>query len=219
MARESTIGSTFRLESLPRVTGLGITAVTKSATAGANTSITSTAVVKKGDFIAIAGTGWSSLDRKTAHRVATAPVAGVFQINTDTFAETTAAPATGTVTILATQEVCLAEFGVDAGTPGEVDVTTMCDLERRNVAGLSSPGTASFGGPLDLADAGQVKLLAAFNDGLPRNLIWLTRGGQTGILYGVVSAFSGGPQGVEAAVSFAGSFQIQAAPIYLPPLA
>lgn len=212
MARESTIGSVFRLETVPPATTSPITGATKAAKA----VITATNTLAVGAYVIIAGTGMASLDRKTPHRVSVASGTS-FTVDTDTTNDTAAATA-GSFREIATTEVCFAEFGVEASTPGEVDVTTMCDTERRNVAGLSSPGSATFGGPLDLTDAGQVALIAAFQDGLSRALIWTTRGGQTGLLYGVVSSFAAAPQGIEQAVTFNGSFQIQEAPVYLAPL-
>jgi hypothetical protein len=211
MARESTIGSVFLLETLPAAATADIT----GATAAAKAVITAVNTLEKGDWVVISGTGMRSLDRKGAHRVSEASGTS-FTVDTDTTGET---PATdGEFRKITVQEVCFAEFGVDAGTPGEIDVTTMCDLERRNVPGLSNPGAATFGGPLDLTDIGIKRLLEAFRDGSPRNLVWVTRGGQTGVLYGTVSAFAGAPQGVDQAVTFNGSFQIQESPHYLEPL-
>lgn len=215
MARESTIGSTFRLENMPAAATSPITSATKAA----KSVVTATHSLSIGDYVIIAGTGLSSLDRKTPHRVSAVTTTTTFTVDTDTTNDTGSAATSGTYREVAMTEVCFAEFGVEASTPGEVDVTTMCDLERRNVAGLSSPGSATFGGPLDLTDVGQKALIAAFGDGLARALIWTTRGGQVGAMYGVVSSFAAAPQGVEQAVTFNGSFQIQEAPVYLPPLA
>lgn len=213
MARESTIGSVFKLETMPAGTTSPITGATKAAKA----VITGTHSLAIGDFVVIAGTGMKSLDRMTAHRVSAVTATTAFTIDTDTSAEA-AAGTTGTFREVGMIETCFAEFGNEATTPGEIDVTTMCDLERRNVPGLSSPGSATFGGPLDLTDAGQKELIEAQKDALTRNLIWITRGGQTGIMAGVVSSFAAAPQGVEQAVTFNGSFQIKEAPVYLAAL-
>lgn len=213
MARESTIGSIFKLQTLPVTAGVAPTIITK----GVTTAITVTGVFAPGSFITLSGTGLPSLDRKAAHRVIT-NVATVVTIDTNTSAETATATM-GLVTRVATIDLCFAEFGVESPAPNEVDVTTMCDTSRRNVAGLSNSGSATFGGPLDLSDVGQQALLTAFADGLPRQLIWVTRGGQTGVLYGVVTSFAGAPQGVEQAVTFSGTFQIQDKPIYLKSMA
>lgn len=212
MARESTIGSVFKLETLPAGTTSPITAATKAAKA----VITATNTLTKGDFVVIDKTGMKSLDRMTAHRVSVASGTS-FTVDTDSSGDT-AAGTTGTFRKVTLIETCFAEFGNEASTPGEVDVTTMCDTERRNVPGLSSPGSATFGGPLDLTDAGQKELIEAQKNAETRNLIWITRGGQTGIMAGVVSSFSAAPGGVEQAVSFNGSFQIKEAPVYLEPL-
>lgn len=214
MARESTIGSVFKLETAPP----GTTSPITSVVAGATTEITATHALAKGDFVVITGTGWRSMDRMTAHRVIEVTGTTAFEIDTDTDDETTTATA-GTFRKLTLVETCFAEFGNEASAPGEIDVTTMCDLERRNVAGLSSPGSATFGGPLDLSDPGQKELIAAQKDGLTRNMIWITRNGQTGIMAGTVSSFAAAPSGVEQAVTFNGSFQIKEAPVYLDVLA
>lgn len=213
MARESTIGSVFKLETYPITTVSPLTAASKAAKA----QITATHSLAVGDYVVISGTGMKSLDRMTAHRVSAVTGTTAFTIDTDTTNDAAAAT-TGSFREVSLVETCFAEFGNEPSTPGEVDVTTMCDTERRNVPGLSSPGSATFGGPLDLTDAGQKELIEAQKGAETRNLIWITRGGQTGIMAGVVSSFAAGPSGVEQAVSFSGSFQIKEAPVYLPPL-
>lgn len=212
MARESTIGSTFYLQTNPGAAGVAATA----ATAGAKTTITVSGTYKVGDFVIISGSGSKKLDRMTPHRIS-AVGTGDITLDTDTTGETL----TATLKVLEvhTVEVCFAEFGNEPGTPGEVDVTTMCDLERRNVAGLSSPGSATFSGPLDLSNAGQQELIKAQQDGKDRALIWVTRGGQTGMMTGTLSSFSAAPPGVEQAVTFNGTFQIKEAPVYLDAIA
>jgi hypothetical protein len=210
MARESTIGSVFKTETMPTAATTPATGATK-ATMAVLTTVGATLV--KGDFIVIQGTGFKTLDRLTAHRVFLATATSV-TVETDTTAETGTATA-GTMRKVGLVETCFSEFGNEASQPGEVDVTTMCDLERRNVAGLSSPGSATFSGPLDLSDAGQKELIKAQKDGLTRNMIWITRGGQTGIMAGVVSSWAAAPPGVEQAVTFNGTFQIKEAPVYL----
>lgn len=211
MARESTIGSVFKLETAPAGTPVDITAITKAAKA----VVTATHALSIGAFVVFDGTNFRSLDTMTAHRVSAVTGTTAFTVDTDTTDEAGTFDTDGTFREVDTVEICFAEFGNEPTTPGEIDVTTMCDLERRNVAGLSSPGNATFGGPLDLSDAGQQELMTARKDGLTRNLIWITRGGQTGIMAGTVSSFAAGPSGVEQAVSFSGSFQIKEAPVYL----
>lgn len=214
MARESTIGSTFKLQTLPAAAAANITAITP----GATTVITVAGTFAKGDFVQIQATTIPALDRKTPHRIS-ATGTGTITIDTDTTGATVPGTIVGTVGEMAFVETCFSEFGIDSPAPSDIDVTTMCDTERRNVPGLASTGSATFGGPLDLTDTGQIALLNAYKDAKPRVMVWQTRGGQTGILYGVVSSFVGAPQGVEQAVTFSGSFQVQESPIYLPPLA
>jgi hypothetical protein len=211
MARESTIGSVFKTETMPVTATTPATAATKAVMA-VLTTVGATLV--KGDFIVIAGTGYKALDRLTAHRVFLATATSI-TVETDTSAETLATATAGTMRKVTLVETCFSEFGNEAQAPGEVDVTTMCDLERRNVAGLSTPGSATFSGPLDLSDAGQKELIKAQRDGLTRNMIWITRGGQTGIMAGTVGSWAAAPQGVEQAVTFNGSFTIKEAPVYL----
>ena len=61
MARESTIGSTFYLQTNPGAAGVAATA----ATAGAKTKITVSGTYKVGDFVIISGSGSKKLDRMT----------------------------------------------------------------------------------------------------------------------------------------------------------
>jgi hypothetical protein len=177
--------------------------------------ITASGTYAKGDVVRITGTTYETLNRAAGHRV-TVTGSGTFTIDTDTSSETLPAPTTGNVQKAAFQEVMFAEFGLDNPAPNDVDVTTMRDMERRNVPGLANTGSASFGGPMDLADAGVTLLITANTDKLARSLKWITRAGQTGLLYGVVSSFAGGPQGVEQAVTYSGTFQVQGAAVYLP---
>jgi hypothetical protein len=231
MARESTIGSVFSLEQhLAAPVSGDITAVTQTLAGGKTTTLaTDLANPVVGGYVVVSGSGWRSLDSKTAHRISavlpaeTTPAVLPARIVVDVSTEMDTAPSTvgasASARAVSLVEVCFSEFGSESSKPGEVDVTTMCDTERRNVAGLSSAGSATFGGPLDLTDAGQLELIAAQKDGLNRALIWKTRSGQTGIMDGTVSSFAAGPQGVEQAVKFSGTFQISEAPTYLPPLA
>jgi hypothetical protein len=227
MPRETTIKLEFALEKIPdtpatpyTLTGAGIT---KSATAGAVTTVlldsasAPTVAPAKGDFVYIAGSGWATLDNKL-HIVSAYDATGhTLSINTDTFAEAGTLGTVGDIKVspVAFDHACLSEFSTNPGSPGEVDATTMCDEERVNLPGLSSPGTASFTGMFDMDDAGMNAFIAAESDGKPRWLVAKTRRGQMAAFHGVVSAFSMGALGVEQAVTFTGSFTLDRAPIYL----
>lgn len=210
MARESTIGSMFYLEA-SRAATVAFSAVTK----GATTSLTvasAPAGVSKGSWVVVAGSGLKSLDRPSPHRVVSVSASAVV-LDIDTTTETGTGTA-GTIAALTMQEVCLTEFTPSAPEPGEVDVTTMCDTERRTVAGLSSPGSISFGGPFDMDEDGMLALIAAQKDGKARAFTWETRGGQAASMFGQVASFVGAPQGVEQAVTYSGTFQVQNGPFY-----
>lgn len=212
MARESTIGSTFYLEE-SREAGTAITATTK----GKTTSLTVGALpagAVAGGWAFVSGTGHKSLDRKSPHRIVSASASAVV-LQTDSSADVAGTEDTPMITVAKLVETCFSEFSPDSPAPGEVDVTTMCDTERRTVAGLSSVGSISFGGPLDMSDKGIQHLIASRNDGLARALVWVTRGGQAASMFGQVSSFVGAPQGVEQAVTFSGSFQVQEGPFYM----
>lgn len=210
MARESTIGSMFYLEA-SRAAGVAFSAVTK----GATTSLTVASLppgAAPGAWIVISGSDLPTLDRASPHRVISASASAVV-VDTDTTGEAGSGTA-GELEVLTMQEVCLTEFTPSAPEPGEVDVTTMCDTVRRTVAGLSSPGSISFGGPFDMEEAGMLALMAAQKDGVARALSWVTRGGQAASMFGQVASFVGAPQGVEQAVTYSGTFQVQDGPFY-----
>ena len=120
MARESTIGSIFYLETLPASAAVDVTALT----AGATTLVTTALTAAIGDFIVLRNTGSKILDRLTMHRVSATGV-GTLTIDTDTTGETFDVTAETEAYKVGIQEVCFSEFGLDAPAPTEVDVTTM----------------------------------------------------------------------------------------------
>jgi hypothetical protein len=230
MARESTIKLEFELED-PGTGAItlktpGITKSTAASTAGAPAttviSFDDTAAPSPmptaGEKVLISGTGWPSLDGKLVKITAVdSTTAHSITVEADTFAETAALPTALTeikVSVPTWSHVCLSEFSPNAGAPGEVDATTMCDISRVTLPGLPTPGTASFTGMFDLDDKGMLALQAAYEDGKPRYLIAKTRRGQQAIFHGVVSAFSMGGLAVEGAVTFTGNFTLDRNPTY-----
>jgi hypothetical protein len=230
MPRESTIKLEFALEA-PGTGAITLKTpgITKSTAAGtASTPATTvinyddtaapTPMPKAGDLLLITGTGWPSLDGKLSKVTAVDDAtAHTITIAADTFAEAAALPTTLTdikVAMPTWAHVCLSEFSPNAGAPGEVDATTMCDTERVTLPGLPTPGTASFTGMFDLDDKGMLALQAAYEDGKPRYLIANTRRGQRAIFHGVVSSFGMGGLSVEGAVTFTGNFTLDRNPTY-----
>jgi hypothetical protein len=230
MPRETTIKLEFDLE-VPGTGAITLKApgVTKSTAAG-TASVPATTIInyddtaapnpmpKVGDLITITGTGWSSLDGKLVKVTAVdSTTAHTITVAADTFAETAALPTTLTDIKVAAPtwaHVCLSEFSSNAGAPGEVDATTMCDTERVTLPGLPTPGTASFTGMFDLDDKGMLALQTAYEDGKPRWMIARTRRGQMAIFHGIVSAFTMGSLAVEGAITFTGSFTLDRTPSY-----
>jgi len=226
MARESTIKFEFELQNVahdpavldtPGVTAGTTTLITLDAADPGVVAVPPWYVV--GEVLFIDGTGWPSLDGKAHMITAFTPGATpTVTVATDTSAET--APLPGdltdiTVTTFTWTHVCLSEFTPNPGTPGEIDATTMCDTERKNLPGLPTPGTASFTGMFDLDDAGMNALIAAQKDAVARYLVGYTRQGQSAVFHGVVSSFSIGSLTVEAAVTFTGTFTLDESPYYM----
>jgi hypothetical protein len=225
MARESTIKMEFGLEKPGDQTALELAApgVTKGATTSIKTAAADgawtspDAPLKIGGAVVIDGTGWKSLDGKVHVIVTSDNATQTFTIGTDTSAETVALPTdltAITVKPLVLTHACLSEFGAEAGSPGEIDATTMCDDTRVTLPGLSSPGTANFTGMFDLDDPGMKAFMDAEADGVSRYLVAKTRFGQMAVFHGVVSAFSMGALAVEGVVTFTGSFTMDRRPTY-----
>ena len=221
MARESTIKLEFDLQDAG--TPVYSVLAAPGLTAGATTVITMNATdpgIVGGDYevngyLIINGSGWPSLDGKL--HIITAVGVSTVTIGTDTSAETAALPTDLTDILVGRTtftHVCLSEFTTNPTTPGEVDVTTMCDTERVNLPGLPSAGTAGFTGMFDLDDPGMLALEAASIDGAERHMIAKTRRGQVGIFYGVVSSFIMGSLAVEQAVTYTGTFTLKSKPTY-----
>jgi hypothetical protein len=229
MARETTIGMCLNIEVKPEPADNAITfdtpAVIKSVAAGAVTTLKPdpdndpdwpTKYVV-GELVFLDGTGWKSLDGKL-HRivaVVTTAASEAVTISTDTFAETAPLEAGTVGNVLGWSEcVCFADWNQDAATPGEVDVTTVCDTIRVNLPGLPNLGTIAFSGPADLDDDGQVALQAAEADALPRFVMWRTRRGMIGVMHGTISSFNIVPGGVEAAMTYNASLTLDQKPYY-----
>lgn len=221
MARESTIKLEFDLQDAGALVNSVLAA--PGLTAGAGTVITlnatdpglvADAYVVNG-YLRIDGSGWPSLDGKL--HVITAVGATTVTIGTDSTGETAALPTDLTDIMVGRTtwtHVCLSEFTPSPGTPGEIDATTMCDVERVNLPGLPSAGTAAFTGMFDLDDAGMLAMQAAFADGADRYLVAVTRRGQVAMFYGVISSFTMGALTVEAAVTFSGTMTLKSSPTY-----
>jgi hypothetical protein len=225
--RESTIKLEFALEKPPgeslALTGAGVTKNTAAGTATApatttinlDTAKAPTTAPVKGDWLIVTGTGWPSIDGKLLHVVSYDATAGTLAVAADTFKET-AVPVLADIKadLLAWDHICLSEFSSNAGAPGEVDATTMCDTERVTLPGLPTPGTANFTGMFDLDDKGMLALQAAYEDGVSRWMIARTRRGQMAIFHGIVSAFTMGSLAVEGAITFTGGFTLDRNPSY-----
>ena len=224
MARETTLKFNFLLEKsrsarLP-LTGAGITPGTATLVLAdpADTDwATNQLLVAAGNMVYIENTGLPSLDGRVHMITQLNATTGVITLQTDSSSDTqTLGPqANINVRTFVWDHVCLSEFTPSPGTPGEIDVTTMCDLERRNLPGLPTPGTASFTGMFDFTDPGMQALINAQRDALPRYMIGVSRRGQQAVFHGIVSSFSIGAMTVEAALTFTGTFTLDQSPYYM----
>lgn len=226
MARETTIRLDFMLEKAKK-TKVELRATPPAITAGASTIIesdptdpgwsTDPVTYRVGELLYVSGTGWASLDDQVHMITAANSTTGEITIATDTSAETAPLAATADINVQAFEwdHVCLSEFTPNPGAPGEIDVTTMCDTERRNLPGLPTPGTASFTGMFDLEDTGMAALIAAQKDALDRYFVGTSRRGQMAVFHGVVSSFAPGPMTVEAALTFVGTLTLDESPYYM----
>jgi hypothetical protein len=224
MARESTIKLEFDLQG---ATETAVVLATPGITKGATTQITLDAAdpgltanpvaYAVNGYLYIEGTGWPSLDGRL-HVISAVDAANeTVTISTDTSAETAPLPTPLTAITVTRSDwthVCLSEFTPSPGTPGEIDATTMCDVERVNLPGLPSAGTASFTGMFDLDDPGMLAFKAALDDAGERFLVAKTRRGQVAMFYGVISSFSMGALTVEATVTFTGTMTLKRSPEY-----
>ena len=223
MARESTIKLEFDLEGPTDVPVLLVApGITKGPTTQIHVDPTDVTAVADGfavnGYIKISGTGWKTLDNRLHIITAWDSGTDVITIATDTSAETAALPALLTdIKVVHNNlwtHVCLSEFTPSPGTPAEIDATTMCDVERVNLPGLPSAGTANFTGMFDLDDAGMLALREAYDSGDERWFVATTRKGQVAMFYGVISSFTMGALTVEAAVTFTGTMTLKQAPSY-----
>lgn len=221
MARESTIRFTFLLEKAKRVAAILETpGVTKAAATTIKISDTdpgwAAGYFAVGQLLYIENSGLPSLDGKLHMITVSNNVGELVTLSTDSSGDTETVAAFGDVDVYAIEwtEICLTEMTPSPGTPGEIDVTTLCDTERVNLPGLAAPGTASFAGVFDVDDTGMQALITAKKDAVERYLVGTSRRGQVAVFHGVVSSFSPGAITVESAFTFTGTFTMDESPYY-----
>lgn len=128
------------------------TAVTKAKPAVVSVAVATGLAV--GDIVVPSGTGFKSID-DMPFRVSAVSSLDITLEDSNTVAETGTAVA-GTLSEYTLSELCVANFNVNQPDGATLDVTTMCDVARKSLTGLSGQGTWSANGFWDVSDAAQL---------------------------------------------------------------
>lgn len=128
-----------------------ISAVSKASPAVV--TVVSPTGIAVGDIVVPKDTGFKSID-DFPFRVATVATNDITLEDSDTSDETGTVTA-GSLDEVTLVELCVANFTTDQPAGTVQDVTTMCDVARRTIAGLPGQGTWTANGFHDGADASQ----------------------------------------------------------------
>lgn len=151
MAAKSAQGTRVYISNGAAPTTHVVSAVTKASPAVV--TVVSPTGIAVGDIVVPKDTGFKSID-DFPFRVATVATNDITLEDSDTSDETGTVTA-GSLDEVTLVELCVANFTTDQPAGTVQDVTTMCDVARRTIAGLPGQGTWTANGFHDGADASQ----------------------------------------------------------------
>lgn len=170
MAKYVQKGKAVWLSKAPAPTGVAITAVTKAKPAVL--TVVNTAVA--GDIVRVEGTGFAELDGRV-FVVSSATGTSITLANSNTVASTgTLVTATAKAYHYEFEadfsETCFSSFNVTREPAATIAAATFCSTD--SLAGQAGGTTVEFGGFDDPESEGLKELLRAFDDGLPRVMVY-----------------------------------------------
>jgi hypothetical protein len=164
-------GKAVWISKAPAPAGVAITGITKAKPA----VLTMVNTAKAGDYVRIAGTGFASLDGK-AFKVLAATGTSITLDNSDSTVETGTfvanASALGFVydAVASLVETCFNSFDVQREAAATIAAATFCGTD--SLAGQPGGMTINVAGFDDPESTGLHELIDAYNDGLPRLLVY-----------------------------------------------
>jgi hypothetical protein len=166
MSRISSQGSLIMISSSTAPVPLDITAATKAKPCVITVAAGPAPVV--GDIIVPRNTGWNSLEGMP-FKVMSVVSGAVTLEDSDTTREvaninTTVVPV-GTIEVTQFIEMCRSNFSANNPAGATIDVTTLCDIAHRIVAGLPAIGTWTAAGFYDAQDVALERARDAYRSG------------------------------------------------------
>src|ERR1700750_3353152 len=147
MSRLSSQGSIIMISDDIDTVSASITAATKAKPCVLTTA--SLAVV--GDIVVPRGTGWNSIEGMP-FKVSAVAAGAVTLEDSDTTDEVNALDAAAALSTPSFLELCRSNFTANNPAGATIDVTTLCDIAHRIVAGLPAIGTWTAAGFYDADD-------------------------------------------------------------------
>lgn len=164
MSRLSSQGSVIMISDDVDAVSAPITAATKAKPC----VITSTSTAVVGDIVVPRNTGWKSLDDQP-FKVSVVAAGALTLEDSDTTNEQATLNTTGTppasVSTPTFLELCRSNFTANNPAGATIDVTTLCDIAHRIVAGLPAVGTWTAAGFYDCNDAAMFRARDYYRSG------------------------------------------------------
>lgn len=149
MSRISSQGSVIMISDDIDAQSLPITAATKAKPCVLTVAVGAAPVV--GDIVVPKGTGWNTIEAMP-FKVSAVAAGQVTLEDSDTTDEVAALAAEATLSIPTFLELCRSNFTANNPAGATIDVTTLCDIAHRIVAGLPAIGTWNAAGFYDCDD-------------------------------------------------------------------
>jgi hypothetical protein len=162
MARLSSQGSIIMISDDIDAVSVDITAATKAKPCVLTCAVGAAPVV--GDIVVPKGTGWNSIEAMPfkVSAVAAGQITLEDSDTTDEVADIAADASLGVPTFL---ELCRSNFTANNPAGATIDVTTLCDIAHRIVAGLPAIGTWNAAGFYDCGDLALARARDAYRTG------------------------------------------------------
>ena len=150
MARISSQGSVIMVSDDIDTVSIAITAATKAKPCVVTVAVGGTTPVV-GDIVVPRGTGWNTIE-SMPFKVSAAAAGALTLEDSDTSDEVAAIATAATVSVPTFLELCRSNFTANQPAGTTIDVTTLCDIAHRIVAGLPAIATWTAAGFYDCGD-------------------------------------------------------------------
>lgn len=217
MARITSKGAKVYFDTGGADTPIAITAITAAAPAVITVDGADIGSFVVGGVVGIDGTGFASVDGKSFFIDAVGATTVTLR-GSDTSGEAGTIGEDAEATVHSQQEICFSSLTTSSPPATDIDVTTICDDQKKTLSGLPQPGTVQFEGFYDSVDAGYLAMVELFESG-EETLVAIRFSDGSEIDLPVIVDSMSESIGVDQAVTYSATGKITGKRTYVPPAA